>query len=75
MEARPKRKKKSEVGAWKRRKQIRSTEWKKEVKVGSQNLEDMGVGEGRKRGEGGKVEVIYTFEWRLWGTPGSLSFA
>ena len=56
-------------------KQVRSSKWKKEVKVGSQNLEDMAVEEGRKRGKGGKVEAIYTFGWRLWGTPESLSFA
>lgn len=58
MEARPKRKKKSEVGTWKRRKQVRSTEWKKEVKAGSQNLEDWELGKG-ERGE--KVEKLRLF--------------
>lgn len=54
---------------------FKEEEGRSRFKVGSQNLEEMGVEEGRKRGGGGKVEAIYTCGWRLWGTPGSFPLA
>jgi len=39
---------------------FKEEEGKSKFKIGGQNLEDMGVEEGRKRGGGGKVEAIHT---------------